>query len=186
MWEGYAFRSGHSAHRASRELHDGDGGHGTELREELLHGPFAGRFVGDGQDQGRRDRGGRGEVVFLNEGAVGRRRHGLSGSLGCGFARSLVLCLLLAQAGLRREDLPDDARGFFIGDVQRQAGREFAHREAEAVLLRFGLQCGFNHRDAVGPGPLKLFGGGLVLLVLEDDVLDFGVQLGLLDALVEP
>lgn len=57
---------------------------------------------------------------------------------------------------------------------------------AESVLLGPGLQRGFNHRDAVGLGPLKLSGCGLVLFVLEDDVLDFGVELGLLDALVEP
>ena len=105
-----------------RRLHDGDGGHGTELREEFLHGLFAGRFVGDGEDQCRGDRGGRGEVVLFDEGGCGRwRRHGppgLPGFLGCGFARGLFLRLLLAQAGLRREDLPDDARGFFAGDVQ--------------------------------------------------------------------
>lgn len=90
------------------------------------------------------------------------------------------------QVGLRCEDPPDDARGFFVGNVQRQTERELTRREAKAVLPGFGLQCDFNHRNTVGPGPFKLFGCGLVLLALKDDILGLGVQLGLLDALAEP
>ena len=56
----------------SRRSEDADGGDGTELREEFLYGQFAGRFVGDGQDQGRGDRGRGGEVVFFDEGGCGR------------------------------------------------------------------------------------------------------------------
>ena len=54
-----------------RRLHDGDGGHGTELREEFLYCLFAGRFVGYGEDQGRRDRGAVGKSSSSMKEAVG-------------------------------------------------------------------------------------------------------------------